>query len=115
MKRRYFVAGLAGLTACARDPRPRLNVYNWSAYVAPETIPNFEAEFGVHVRYATYESNEEMLGKVLGGNSGWDIVFPTHSRIQPMRNYGLLAPLDHVRLPGLANLDRRFRAPAWDP
>ena len=70
MNRRYFIAGLAGLAACARDPRPRLNVYNWSAYVAPETIPNFEAEFGVRVRYATYESNEEMLAKVITGNSG---------------------------------------------
>ena len=44
MKRRHFLAGLASLAACARDTRPRLNVYNWSAYVAPETIPAFEAE-----------------------------------------------------------------------
>jgi spermidine/putrescine-binding protein len=105
MKRRYFIAGLAGLSACARDPRPRLNVYNWSAYIAPETIPNFEAEFGVRVRYATYESNEEMLAKVIGGNSGWDVVFPTHTRLEPMRANGLLAPLRHEWLPGLTNLD----------
>ena len=114
MKRRYFIAGLAGLAACARDPRPRLNVYNWSAYIAPETIPNFEAEFGVRVRYATYESNEEMLAKVITGNSGWDVVFPTHSRLEPMRANGLLAPLRHEWLPGLTHLDARFRAPAWD-
>jgi spermidine/putrescine-binding protein len=44
--------GAAGLAGCARG-RPRLNVYNWSNYVAPDTIANFEAEFGVHVRYAT--------------------------------------------------------------
>src|SRR5258707_15193859 len=114
MKRRYFIAGLAGLSACARDPRPRLNVYNWSAYVAPETIPGFEAEFGVRVRYATYESNEEMLAKVLTGNSGWDVVFPTHNRLQPMREYGLLAPLNHALLPNLENLDQRFQSPACD-
>ena len=114
MKRRYFIAGLAGLAACARDPRPRLNVYNWSAYIAPETIPNFEAEFGVRVRYATYESNEEMLAKVISGNSGWDVVFPTHTRLEPMRANGLLAPLRHEWLPGLTNLDARFRSPAWD-
>ncbi len=69
-------------------------MFNWSDYVAPDTIPNFEAEFGVRVRYATYESNEEMLAKVMTGNSGWDVVFPTHNRIQPMRQYGLLAPLE---------------------
>ena len=114
MKRRYFIAGLAGLAACGRDPRPRLNVYNWSAYIAPETIPNFEAEFGVRVRYATYESNEEMLAKVISGNSGWDVVFPTHTRLEPMRGNGLLAPLRHEWLTGLTNLDPRFRSPAWD-
>ena len=81
MNRRTFFLGLAGLAGCTRDTRPRLNVYNWSAYIAPETIPDFEAEFGVRVRYATYESNEEMLAKVITGNSGWDIVFPTHNRL----------------------------------
>src|ERR1044071_9606136 len=115
MRRRSFLLGTAAGAGCVRDPRPRLNVYNWSAYVAPETIPNFEREFGVRVRYATYESNEEMLAKVLTGNSGWDVVFPTHNRIQPMREYRLLQPLRHELLPNLSNLDRRFAAPDWDP
>ena len=114
MNRRYFLLGMATFAGCSRASRPRLNVYNWSAYVAPETIPNFEAEFGVSVRYATYESNEEMLAKVITGNSGWDIVFPTYTRIKPMLDYGLLQPLRHGWLPGLNNLDPQFRAPIWD-
>jgi spermidine/putrescine transport system substrate-binding protein len=115
MNRRAFCAGLAALAGCVSDRRPRLNVYNWSAYVAPETIPAFEAEFGVRVRYATYEDNEEMLAKVLTGNSGWDVVFPTHSRLEPMSAYNLLAPLRHEWLPHLDNLAAEFRLPEWDP
>lgn len=117
MNRRTFLLGgaMATLAGCMRDKRPRLNVYNWSAYVAPDTISNFENEFGVRVRYATYESNEEMLAKVLTGNSGWDVVFPTYNRVQPMRDYGLVQPLRHEWLPGLTNLDARFRSPEWDP
>jgi len=115
MNRRTFLMGAAGAAGCARDRRPRLNVYNWSAYVAPDTISNFEAEFGVRVRYATYESNEEMLAKVLSGNSGWDVVFPTHNRLRPMQEYGLLAPLRHDLLPNLQNLAPQFREPVWDP
>jgi spermidine/putrescine transport system substrate-binding protein len=114
MNRRAFCLGMAGLSACAPDRRPRLNVFNWSAYVAPDTIPNFETEFGVRVRYATYESNEEMLAKVLTGNSGWDVVFPTYNRIQPMRDYGLLAPLRHEWLANTGKLAPEFRAPVWD-
>jgi len=112
--RRTFTLAL-GMTACSTDRRPRLNVFNWSSYIAPETVPDFEKQFGVRVRYGLYESNEEMLAKVMTGNSGWDIVFPTHSRIQPMVRNGLLARLDHSRLKNLDNLDTQFRHPFWDP
>jgi len=114
MRRRTFFLGMGGLAGCRRDARPRLNVYNWSAYVAPETIPDFEREFGVRVRYSIYESNEEMLARTLGGNSGWDVVFPTHNRLQPMRANGLLQPLRRELLPNLRHLEERFAAPEWD-
>jgi spermidine/putrescine transport system substrate-binding protein len=114
MTRRTFTLGIA-LAGCTPDRRPRLNVFNWSTYIAPETVPAFEKQFGVRVRYGLYESNEEMLAKVMTGNSGWDIVFPTHSRIQPMIRNGLLARLDHSRLHNLDGLDARFRHPFWDP
>lgn len=105
---------LAGLAGCGAR-RPRLNVFNWSDYVAPETIPAFEAEFGVQVRYGTYESGEEMLAKVRSGNSGWDVVFSQNALIEPMREQGLLAPLRHEWLPNLDNLDPAMRRPPWDP
>jgi len=110
--RRAFLGVACGALAC--DRRPRLNVYNWSSYIAPETVPNFERETGVRVRYSVYESNEEMLAKVITGNSGWDVVFPTHSRIEPMIANRLLKPIDHKRLPNLKYLSPEFQAPAWD-
>jgi spermidine/putrescine transport system substrate-binding protein len=119
MNRRTFVAlstaAVTGTSACARDRRPRLNVYNWSTYIDPLMLARFEREHGVHLRYGTYESNEEMLAKIVTGSSGWDIVFPTHSRLAPMARNGLLAPLDHRLLPSLTALDERFQQPAWDP
>ena len=114
MNRRTFFLGMTGLAGCTRDRRPRLNVYNWSNYVAPDTIPNFEREFGVSVRYGVYESNEEMLAKALTGNSGWDVAFPSNYLIRAMRENELLAPLRHDWLKNLGNLEPRFRAPSWD-
>jgi spermidine/putrescine transport system substrate-binding protein len=114
MNRRAFLAGAVGLAGCGRG-LPRLNVFNWSSYVAADTIPNFEAEFGVRVRYGTYESNEELMARVLSGNSGWDVVFPSNYFIGPMASYGLLAPLRHDRLKRLDNLEPRFLRPPWDP
>lgn len=114
-RRTLFFLGLSGLAGCRRPASPRLNVFNWSDYVAANTISNFEREFGVRVRYAVYESNEEMLAKVIGGNSGWDVVFPSNYFIQPMLANRLLAPLDHGLLPNLDVLDEHVRSPVWDP
>lgn len=114
MNRRTFLAASAAVAACARDRRSRLNVYNWSTYIDPAMLARFERERGVRIYYGTYESNEEMLAKVTTGNSGWDVVFPTHSRLAPMARAGLIATLDHARLPSLGNLDARFRQPVWD-
>ena len=84
MNRRIFLMGVAGAAAGCMKQAPRLNVYNWSDYVAPDTISNFEKEFGVRIRYGTYESTQEMLAKVMSGNSGWDVVFPSEEFIPPM-------------------------------
>jgi spermidine/putrescine transport system substrate-binding protein len=111
-RRTLFFLGLSGLAGCSRPGR-RLYVYNWSDYVAEDTVPNFEKEFGIEVRYSVYESNEELLAKVFGGNSGWDVVFPSNYFIPPMREQGLLLELDHARLPNLANL--ALQHPPWDP
>ncbi|MFN0102653.1 MAG: PotD/PotF family extracellular solute-binding protein [Bryobacteraceae bacterium] len=115
MNRRAFTISIAGLTGCVPSAARRLNVFNWSAYVAPETVPDFEKRFGVKVRYSIYESNEEMLARVFSGNSGWDVVFPTHYIVPPMREQNLLASLDHAKLPNLKNLDPAFRHPVGDP
>jgi spermidine/putrescine transport system substrate-binding protein len=115
MNRRLFLMGAAGAAGCSLRRRPRLNVFNWSDYVAPETIPDFEREFQVDVRYATYESAEEMLAKVATGNSGWDVVFPSNNYVRPMRGGGLLARLRHDWLPNLSQLAPRFQSPPWDP
>jgi spermidine/putrescine transport system substrate-binding protein len=114
MNRRSFLMGTAAAAAaCTRGPR--LNIFNWSDYVAPDTISNFEREFGIRVRYGTYESIPEMLAKAMTGNSGWDVIFPSAEYIQPMRNMGLLAPLRHDWLPNLNALDDQFQHPPWDP
>ena len=107
--------GTPGLLSCGPSSGIRLNVFNWSNYVAPDTIARFATEFGAHVRYGTYESNEEMLARVFSGNSGWDVVFPSNSFIGPMRENALLAPLRHEWLLNLSNLEISLRSPTWDP
>jgi spermidine/putrescine-binding protein len=92
-----------------------LAIYNWSDYVAPNTIPDFEREFGVEVTYDVYESNEEMLAKLLAGASGYDLVFPTGYAIEVLVAVNLAAPLHRALLTNWGNLAPLFLGRAFDP
>jgi spermidine/putrescine transport system substrate-binding protein len=93
----------------------QLNIYNWSDYIAEDTIPNFEKEFGVKVNYDTYEDNEAMLAKLQSGATGYDIVVPTGYMIEIMLIQGLLAPIDHDIIPNLKGVSDELRDPPYDP
>jgi spermidine/putrescine transport system substrate-binding protein len=93
-----------------------LVVYNWAAYLNPENVKAFEAEYGVTVHTDDlYESNEEMLARIQAGAGGYDLIAPTGYMVQIMKDEGLLLELDHSRIPNMANIDPRFTGLAFDP
>lgn len=94
-----------GVVGAASAQNKTLNVYNWAEYTAEDTIPGFEREAGVKVRYDTYDSNDTLQAKLLTGNSGYDIVVPsTHYAARQIEG-GLFQKLDKSRIPNWANLD----------
>ena len=62
--------------ASAWEEEKVLRVFNWSDYIAPYTILNFEQETGIKVFYDIYDSNEVLDEKVMKGNTGYDLVVP---------------------------------------
>lgn len=92
-----------------------LNVFNWSFYIADNTVPDFEAEFGIEVVYDLYESNDEMLARVQAAPGQFDIAVPTQDTLIEMRELGLLESLNHDWLPNLSNLSPEFISPIYDP
>jgi spermidine/putrescine-binding protein len=92
-----------------------LAIYNWSDYVPPETIPAFEKEFGVKVTYDVYESNEEMLAKLITGASGYDLVFPSSYAVTVLIATGLAGPIHRQYLTNWDNVAPLFLNPAFDP
>jgi putrescine transport system substrate-binding protein len=112
---------LCALAGCSRSPNPPgsgpaagaaapaaenvLNIYAWSDYIAPETVPNFEKETGIKVRYDTYESNEVLETKLLTGHTGYDIVIPTGTFFERQLKAGVYRTLDKAAIPNLVNAD----------
>lgn len=83
-----------------------LNVYNWSDYVAEDTIRGFEQATGIKVNYDVYSENETLETKLTTGSSGYDVVFPSARPFaQRQVAAGLYAPLDRAQLPHWSHLD----------
>lgn len=103
------------LTFCTRDTRPTLSFYNWSYYIAENTIPDFEAETGIRVVYDNFSSNDEVLAKLQTGGGGYDVTVPSDYMVEIMIKQGLLAELDFRNIPNIDNIDPRFQNLPFDP
>ncbi len=92
--------------AHAEDDTKVLNIYNWSDYIADDTIKNFEKETGIKVRYDNYDNNEILHAKLVAGKTGYDIVVPGSHFAKLQIEGGLLQKLDRSKLTNWGNLDK---------
>ena len=103
------LAGLGCLAdlngAMAAEPKV-LNIYNWSDYIADDTIKNFEKETGIKVNYDNYDTNEVLHAKLVAGKTGYDIVVPGAHFAKAQIEGGLLQKLDRSKLTNWGNLDK---------
>ena len=93
----------------------KLNLYNWSDYVAKSTIPNFEKQTGIQVTQDFYASNEELLAKLQAGGTGYDVIVPSDYMVGIMIKSNLLLPLDKSKIPNFKNIGEHFRGLPYDP
>lgn len=108
---RKFAKLLAACLACtatavAAAEDPVVNVYNWSDYIAEDTLQQFEAATGIKVVYDVYDANEVLEAKLLAGASGYDVIFPSAQPFAERHvSAGLYRPLERGKLPHYGNLD----------
>ena len=101
---------LACTATFAQEEEKVLNIYNWSDYIAEDTIKNFEKETGIKVRYDNFDNNEIVHAKLVAGKTGYDIVVPSSNWAKLQIDGGLLAKLDKSKLPNFKNLDPAVQA-----
>ncbi|PYV38935.1 MAG: hypothetical protein DMG06_24425 [Acidobacteria bacterium] len=99
-----------------QEHRQTLNLFIWSAYLAPDTLKVFEQRFNARVQFDLYDSIEALLAKLLAGNTGYDVVVPSDYAVHIAINRGLLSPIDKNKLPNFEqNLDPQFLNKSFDP
>jgi putrescine transport system substrate-binding protein len=104
-----LIAAAAAPLVAAEDKV--LNIYNWSDYIAPDTVEKFEAETGIKVNYDVYDSNEVLEAKLLAGKSGYDLVVPSASPFLARQiKAKVYRKIDKAKLKNYDNLDKQILA-----
>lgn len=87
-----------------------LYFFNWSDYIDPQVLKDFEAETGIKVHYSLMDSNEMLEAKMIAGHSGYDVIAPSLHVLKRLADLQLLMPIDKSKLPNLKHLDPKKMA-----
>jgi spermidine/putrescine transport system substrate-binding protein len=91
-----------------------LHVYNWTTYIAEDTISNFEELCGVNLIYDTFGGDDEMLEFLRGGNTVYDLVVPSDTTVYALIAENLIQPLNFNNIPNFANVSADLKNPLYD-
>ncbi len=81
-----------------------INVYNAGEYIGENVVSDFEKMYNAKINYDTFDSNEMMYTKLLGGSS-YDVLVPSDYMIEQLMQENLLQKLNQEQLTNLKYLN----------
>ncbi len=95
--------------AAFAEPPQTLVFLNWSEYMDPELVAEFEALRGVKVTQLYFESDDTRDQILVESKSqGYDLAMVNEVQLDLYRRRGWLAPLDPAAIPNLRHVDPRW-------
>ena len=105
-----FSLGIAHTDGKSVSNGKELVILNWSEYIDPELVEEFEKKFHVKIKEVYYETDElrdEMLLQTDG--KGYDVIVASGSAVPQYITQNWLVPLDSVNIPNLKHIDPKWR------
>lgn len=93
----------------------KLAFYNYDTYTGENTLAEFNKATGIEVKLDLFADSDELFTKLKAGNPGYDVIVPTNDKVERMIKANMLVPLDHTKIPNIANIDPAFMNPSFDP
>lgn len=97
------------------EEEKKLSFFNYDTYVGENTLADFQAATGIEVKLDLFADGDELFTKLKAGNPGYDVIVPTNNTVERMVAANMLMPLDHSKIPNIANIDKSFLEPKFDP
>jgi len=81
------------LTPTPIPPTEELVLYNWTDYMPQSVLDAFQAEYGIHVIYLTYETMEEAVANIRSGQVVYDVAVIVRRRLGALLGSGAIGDL----------------------
>lgn len=102
------------LFSCSNNQRS-LYIYNWSDYMNPDLISEFEKTHNCKIITDYFDSNEAMYAKLRVAGGSYDIIVPSSYMAAIMNHEKLLTKLNFNKIPNAKDMDLKYSAKTEDP
>jgi spermidine/putrescine transport system substrate-binding protein len=107
---------LVAASARARAEGPTLRLTIWTNYLPDDVIADFEKAAGCTVEIPLhYSSNDELLARLQGKDTGFDLAVPSDVILPALVAGDMLEPIDRAALKNLGHADPAFAKRQADP
>ncbi|MCB4455967.1 extracellular solute-binding protein [Leisingera sp. McT4-56] len=102
-----FAAALAAaaMTAPAAADPEDVWLYNWSGYIAPETVESFQEATGTRIILDTYGEADEAEARLIARGTGYDLAVAASETIGRLVEAGALQEISLASIPNAAAID----------
>ncbi|MGN0153060.1 MAG: PotD/PotF family extracellular solute-binding protein [Lachnospiraceae bacterium] len=94
----------------------KVYLFTWSEYMTQEVKDAFYDEYGIEVVETNFETNEEMMAKLTAGDAtDYDIIVPTNTFVEALKENDLIEPLDEGAITNIKYLNEGYLDASYDP
>lgn len=98
-----------------------INVYSWGEFISNgvdgtlDVNKEFTKKTGIKVNYKTFQNNEELFAKLIGGGVDYDVIIPSDYMVSRLIENDMLEPLNFDNIPNYSFISPDFKNLDFDP
>jgi spermidine/putrescine transport system substrate-binding protein len=98
----------------APEQNATLRLFNWVAYINPDSLKAFGKKYNCKVEVTTFENMDDALAKLRSGKLNADVFFPTVEVMGELVYGKLIQPLNHSYIPNITQAWPDYSNPFYD-
>ncbi len=105
----YILSFIFCINFTHSDSSKKIYIYNWSDFISNNSINQFYKKTNIEIVYDVFDSEEMLDAKLISGNTGYDLVFPSNGYFLTNQiNMKLYQPINKKNLQNYKNINPKI-------